>query len=168
MCDKRSCPCALVTFLQAIIALHGVLYLSDSLPLSHTVFSIFCHIVYLQNFAHTWPLISLTSPSFIGSCVLVIADHFLWFFHFARISQDARHNRAFRGAPLPKGVPGFTEIATFFGICVWAAPLFLFLSLSANDHALPTTTGAAGESDLTYSAQPRLTCAKLKALLETL
>jgi hypothetical protein len=144
------------------------LYLSDSLPLSHTAFSIFCHIVYLQNFANTWPLISLTSPSFIGSCVLVIADHFLWFFHFARISQDARHNRAFRGAPLPKGVPGFTEIATFFGICVWAAPLFLFLSLSANDHALPTTTGAAGESDLTYSAQPRLTCAKLKALLETL
>ncbi|KAJ7129436.1 transmembrane adaptor Erv26-domain-containing protein [Mycena epipterygia] len=128
-----------------ILVLHGALYLSDSLPLSHIAFSAGCHIVYLQNFSHTWPLISLTSPSFIGSCVLVIADHFLWFFHFARVSQDARHNRSFRGAPPPKGVPGFSEIATFFGICVWAAPLFLFLSLSANDNALPVSTGAAAE-----------------------
>ncbi|KAJ7180331.1 transmembrane adaptor Erv26-domain-containing protein [Mycena crocata] len=129
--------------IYAIIALHGILYLSDALPLSHVAFSIACHIVYLQNFSHTWPLISLSSPSFIGSCLLVIADHFLWFFHFARMSQDARHTRSFRGAPPPKGVPGFTEIATFFGVCVWAAPLFLFLSLSANDNALPVTTGAA-------------------------
>ncbi|KAJ6539572.1 transmembrane adaptor Erv26-domain-containing protein [Mycena capillaripes] len=132
--------------IYAIIALHGVLYLSDSLPLSHVAFSIFCHIVYLQNFSHTWPVISLTSPSFIASCIFVIADHFLWFFHFARVSQDARHTRSFRGAPPPKGIPGFTEIATFFGICVWAAPLFLFLSLSANDNALPVTTGAAAEA----------------------
>ncbi|KAJ7904757.1 transmembrane adaptor Erv26-domain-containing protein [Mycena olivaceomarginata] len=128
--------------IYAIIALHGLLYFTDSLPLSHVAFSTFCHLVYLQNFANTWPLISLTSPSFIGSCVLVIADHFLWFFHFARLSQDAKHNRSFRGAPPPKGVAGFTEIATFFGVCVWAAPLFLFLSLSANDNALPVT-GAA-------------------------
>ncbi|KAJ7682567.1 DUF396-domain-containing protein [Mycena polygramma] len=132
--------------IYAIIALHGVLYLSDSLPLPHIAFSTVCHVVYLQNFAHTWPIISLTSPSFIASCVLVIADHFLWFFHFAQVSQDARHSRAFRGAPPPKGVPGFTEIATFFGICVWAAPLFLFLSLSANDNALPVTTGSGDDT----------------------
>ncbi|KAJ7228446.1 DUF396-domain-containing protein [Mycena pura] len=128
--------------IYAIIALHAVLYFSESLPLSHTAFSVACHIVYLQTFSSTWPLISLTSWSFIASCVLVIIDHFLWFSHFARISQDARHNRSFRGAPPPKGIPGFTEIATFFGVCVWAAPLFLFLSLSANDNALPVTTGA--------------------------
>ncbi|KAK7061876.1 DUF396-domain-containing protein [Favolaschia claudopus] len=133
--------------IYAIIALHAILYFSDSLPLTHVAFSIFCHIVYLHNFASTWPIISLTSISFIASCLLVISDHFLWFFHFARISQDARHNRAhaFRGAPPPKGTPGFTEIATFFGICVWAAPLFLFLSLSANDNALPVTAGATTE-----------------------
>ncbi|KAJ7490352.1 transmembrane adaptor Erv26-domain-containing protein [Mycena galericulata] len=131
--------------IYAIIVLHGVLYLSESLPLSHIAFSAGCHVIYLQNFSQAWPLISLTSPSFIGSCILVIADHFLWFFHFARISQDARHSRSFRGAPPPKGIPGFTEIATFFGICVWAAPLFLFLSLSANDNALPVTTGAPPE-----------------------
>ncbi|KAJ7044569.1 DUF396-domain-containing protein [Mycena alexandri] len=130
--------------IYAIIVVHGLLYFSDALPLNLVAFSVFCHVVYLQNFASTWPVISLTSPSFIASCLLVIADHFLWFFHFARISQDARHSRSFRGAPPPKGVPGFTEIATFFGICVWAAPLFLFLSLSANDNALPVT-GAGAE-----------------------
>lgn len=37
---------------------------------------------------------------------------------------------------------GFKEIATFFGICVWLAPLFLFLSLSANDNALPTSSSS--------------------------
>ncbi|KAJ7284051.1 transmembrane adaptor Erv26-domain-containing protein [Mycena rebaudengoi] len=128
--------------IYAIIVLHGLLYFSESLPILHVAFSAACHLVYLQNFSHTWPLISLTSLSFIASCVLVIADHFLWFFHFARVTQDARHNRSFRGGLPSQAVPGFTEIATFFGICVWAAPLFLFLSLSANDNALPVTTGS--------------------------
>lgn len=67
----------------------------------------------------------------------------MWFFYFARITQDARH-RTHRpyGAPAnsPR-IPGFADIATFFGLCVWLAPLFLFLSLSANDNALPTNTG---------------------------
>lgn len=104
------------------------------------MFSIACHIVYLQNFSDTWPVIPLSAPSFIASCILVVADHFLWFFHFSRISHDARHQRAYRNALTPK-VPGFAEIATFFGICVWLAPLFLFLSLSANDNALPMSSG---------------------------
>lgn len=79
------------------------------------------------------------SPSFIASCVLVITDHFLWFFHFSRVTQLARLQRTYRGPP--PSLPGFTEIASFFGLCVWLAPLFLFLSLSANDNALPTSTG---------------------------
>ena len=39
------------------------------------------------------------------------------------------------------GVPGFSEIATFFAVCVWLAPLFLFLSLSAAENTLPTASG---------------------------
>lgn len=30
------------------------------------------------------------------------------------------------------------DVAAFFAICVWFVPLFLFLSLSANDNALPS------------------------------
>lgn len=39
---------------------------------------------------------------------------------------------------LQLNAPAFGDMATFFGVCVWLAPLFLFLSLSANDNALPT------------------------------
>jgi len=35
-------------------------------------------------------------------------------------------------------VPSFTQIASFFGICVWLVPFSLFVSLSANDNVLPT------------------------------
>lgn len=110
-------------------------YFTDSLPFPQIIFSILCHVVYLQNFSARWPVISLTSLSFVASCILVVADHFLWFFYFAKVSQEARHT-AHRGGPQPLG---FADIATFFGVCVWLAPLFLFLSLSAGDNALPTS-----------------------------
>lgn len=35
-------------------------------------------------------------------------------------------------------VPTFTEIASYFGICVWLVPFALFVSLSAGDNVLPT------------------------------
>lgn len=134
----------MTVFRKAIIALHVLLYWTDSLPLPKVLFSVLCHVVYLQNFSRTWPLISLTSPSFVASCALVIVDHFIWFFHFAQLTNDTRlrASRAYRGPkPAPAGVPSFGDMATFFGVCVWLAPLFLFLSLSANDNALPTASG---------------------------
>ena len=127
--------------LQIIIALHVLLYFFDSLPLAHLVFSIVCHIVYLQNFTPTWPLISLSSLAFISSCILVVTDHFMWFFYFSRLTSQARsaRGRMYRGPN--SDVPGFSDIATFFAVCVWLAPLFLFLSLSAGENALPTAGG---------------------------
>jgi len=35
-------------------------------------------------------------------------------------------------------IPSFTEIASFFGLCVWFVPFALFVSLSASDNVLPT------------------------------
>lgn len=117
------------------------MFIFDSLPGWQLLFSAFCHLVYLQNFAPQWPLISLTSWTFLASAALVITDHFLWFFYFARVTAAARHQRShYRYSP-PLEVQGFGEIATFFGICVWLVPLFLFLSLSANDNAIPMTAG---------------------------
>ncbi|KZT42995.1 phosphatidylinositol phosphate phosphatase [Sistotremastrum suecicum HHB10207 ss-3] len=138
--------------IYVIIALHLALYFSERFPLRLIAFSIFCHIVYLQNFSSSWPVISLLSPSFIFSCLLVIADHFLWFFHFARVTQEARrlaqtqYHRGGRLITPAEGVHTFWEISTFFGVCVWALPLFLFLSLSANDNALPTSNGPSTPS----------------------
>ena len=38
----------------------------------------------------------------------------------------------------PSSLPTFTEIASYFGICVWLVPFSLFVSLSASDNVLPT------------------------------
>ncbi|KAG1755483.1 transmembrane adaptor Erv26-domain-containing protein [Suillus lakei] len=125
----------------AIIVLHIILYISDSLPLPRMLFSIVCHVVYLQNFSSTWPLISLSSVSFIASCIFAVTDHFVWFFYFSHLTREARQVSYLYRTPTHSTVPGFSDIATFFGVCVWLVPLFLFLSLSANDHALPTSSG---------------------------
>jgi len=131
--------------IYVIIILHVLLYFYDALPLAHVLFSIFCHAIYLRNFTASWPLISLSSMSFLASCILVITDHFIWFFYFAHVTQEARHRSRTYRIPA-QTVPGFAEIATFFGVCVWLAPLFLFLSLSANDNALPLNIGVGADS----------------------
>ncbi|KAI0774429.1 transmembrane adaptor Erv26-domain-containing protein [Fomes fomentarius] len=155
--------------IYVIILVHFLLYIYDSLPLKHILFSVFCHIVYLQNFTPSWPFISLTSLSFIGSCVLVVLDHFLWFFYFAQLTQEVRHraHRSYRGPPLPHAVPNFGDITTFFGVCVWLAPLFLFLSLSANDNALPVNAGSQPSSPTKVSAS-RSRTSLFKALFDVL
>ena len=127
-----------LTAIQLVILFHVLLYTCDSLPLSHTLFSILCHTVYLQNFSNTWPVISLSSLSFIASCILAVTNHFIWFMYFSRLSSEARQSYSkYRGSVTE--APDFADIATFFGVCVWLVPLFLFLSLSANDNALPTS-----------------------------
>ena len=65
----------------------------------------------------------------------------MWFFYFARRTHEARQaaHKAYRGGPVVKS-PTFGDMATFFGLCVWLTPLFLFLSLSANDNTLPTAS----------------------------
>ena len=76
----------------------------------------------------------------------------MWFFYFAHLTQEARQaaRKGYRGGPMMKA-PTFGDMATFFGICVWSAPLFLFLSLSANENTLPTS----GES-LFFASFPSL------------
>jgi len=117
------------------------------LPLSHILFSIACHLVYLLNF-RTFPIISLKSWLFVASVLMVVADHFLWFFHFSHVVEEARiRGRRWRHPKDPGvHVPTFSDIATFFGICVWLVPLFLFLSLTANENALPTIQGTSSSS----------------------
>ncbi|CUA69369.1 Protein SVP26 [Rhizoctonia solani] len=142
-----------VRAVYVIILLHIALWAFDDLPWQLIAFSVAAHLTYLQNFSANWPLITLTSPSFLLSCVFVIADHFLWFFYFARVTQEARQRgRIPRGriSPYRREIqdtwaepPKFAEIATFFSICVWLVPLYLFLSLSAMDNALPTSSGTA-------------------------
>ncbi|GAA5996869.1 Svp26p [Rhodotorula paludigena] len=137
--------------IYAEIALFCLLYFVDGLPWHLVAVGILAHLVYLQNFSRNWPTISLTSVTFIASCLFVLASHFLSFRHFSARTASGHSGRyTHYNAYDPKrgryGVAShsesFLEVATFFAICVWLVPFYLFLSLSANDNVLPS----AGES----------------------
>ncbi len=74
------------------------------------------------------------------SPVLVLTNHFLWFRHFSTPPSNPPHTRHGRPPSIydrPE-MPTFTEIASFFGICVWLVPFALFVSLSAGENVLPS------------------------------
>ncbi|ORZ03469.1 transmembrane adaptor Erv26-domain-containing protein [Syncephalastrum racemosum] len=104
-----------------VVSIHVLLWVVDGLPFFRLAFSIMCHGVYTLNLK-TFPFINLLSPAFIASCLLVFVDHFVWFRYFSV------HYRA------------FMDIAAFFGVCVWLIPFTYFISLSANDNALPLSS----------------------------
>lgn len=121
--------------IYSIMVILFLLWLFDGFPFMLTCFSIASYYVYLQNL-HKFPYVQLASPVFLLSCVLVVANHFLWFNHFhnpyippleVRLKPDYE----------PPRIPSFMEICSFFGICVWLIPFALFVSLSANENLLP-------------------------------
>ncbi|CEP63184.1 Svp26p LALA0_S07e04324g [Lachancea lanzarotensis] len=123
--------------IYGIIVIYVLLLILDSFPFKLSVFSIASYVVYLRNLKH-FPFISLSSPTFLASCVLVALNHYLWFRHF----NDTDVPPQFRYDPnyIPRRRASFTEVASFFGVCVWFVPFALFVSLSAGDNVLPTTT----------------------------
>jgi hypothetical protein len=151
---------------QVIIVLLVGLHFVDSLPLHLALLCIFSHLVYLQNFSRTWPSISLTSPAFIASCVLVIASHFVAFSHFSLRARGGSNSHGYNYGNGGGGTWGkqgrhggwkngrrldedsFMDVATFFGVCVWLVPFYLFLSLSANDNVLPSSGGSLSTLNL--------------------
>lgn len=65
--------------------------------------------------------------------VLVLLNHYFWFRHFSTVPRAVP-----RSIYDTVDIPNFTEIASYFGICVWLVPFALFVSLSAGDNVLPT------------------------------
>ena len=95
--------------------------------------------MYATNLRH-FPIVKLTDPFFLSSCALVIINHWLWFKHFSapvgyRGIPSSR--RDWYSAPV-YDQPTFTEIASYFGLCVWLVPFSLFVSLSAGENVLPS------------------------------
>jgi hypothetical protein len=72
-------------------------------------------------------------PELIDSIVLVLFNHYVWFSYFSTTSLGPP--RSIYDKP---SIPTFTEIASYFGLCVWLVPFSLFVSLSAGDNVLPT------------------------------
>lgn len=69
--------------------------------------------------------------------VLVLVNHYVWFRHFSHHQERAYQNMG-SYYDAPSDIPSFTEIASYFGLCVWLVPFALFVSLSASDNVLPT------------------------------
>ncbi|CAH2355052.1 protein Svp26p [[Candida] railenensis] len=129
--------------IYGIIATLVLLWLFDGFPFGLTLFSVVSYWIYLQNL-NKFPYVQLTSPVFLTSCVLVIANHFLWFNHFHHPKIPPLEIRL-RHDYTPPHIPSFVEVCSFFGICVWFVPFALFVSLSAHDNLLPHHTEAPSE-----------------------
>lgn len=74
---------------------------------------------------------------------LVLINHYVWFKHFSHGQERAYQNYSYYDTP---DIPSFTEIASYFGLCVWLVPFALFVSLSASDNILPTMGSEASSS----------------------
>lgn len=125
----------LTRLIYAVMGVFVLLVVVDRFPLMLSIFSVFSYWVYLRNLTK-FPYVELSAPVFLTSCVLVIANHFLWFNHFHNpyipsIEERLKHDY------VPPRIPLFIEVCSFFGLCVWLVPFALFVSLSAHDNLLP-------------------------------
>lgn len=112
--------------LQLVFALHVLLLVFHPMPWRLTLFSLGCHVVYSQ-LLRSFPVIQLSDPVFLLSCVLAVANHFLWFSHFTSTRMYE-----------------FNDICGFFVFIVWLVPFSFFISLSAADNILPNYEAPTG------------------------
>ncbi|KAK0516609.1 hypothetical protein JMJ35_001212 [Cladonia borealis] len=132
----------LTRLIYTIIAIQALLALIDRFPFLLSAVSIASHAVYMGNLRH-FPIVKLTDPVFILSCLLVFLNHFLWFHHFSHPPSSPPSYSTYDHYPTSSlyttpQMPSFTEIASYFGICVWLVPFALFVSLSAGENVLPS------------------------------
>ena len=135
----------LTRLIYCVMGIFVLLVVVDRFPIMLTAFSIFSYWVYLINLSR-FPYVELSSPVFLVSCVLVIANHFLWFSHFHNpyippIEERLKHDY------IPPRIPLFMEVCSFFGLCVWFVPFALFVSLSAHDNLLPHHIAVSNDHD---------------------
>lgn len=121
--------------LYVLSAILVLLALLDGFSIKLTLFSLFSYFVYSLNLKK-FPNIQISNPIFIGSCLLAFLNHYLWFNYFNNPYIPSIDERL---APdfVPPYYPSFTEIASFFGICIWMFPFALFISISSNENGLP-------------------------------
>ncbi|EEA20825.1 erv26 superfamily protein [Talaromyces marneffei ATCC 18224] len=132
----------LYRLIYGVIAIQVLLWLFDNFPLTLSLLSIFSHLVYASNL-RKFPIVKLSDPLFILSCLMVCLNHWVWFRHFSRPpvpSSSSRDATSWRRPYQPdyENMPTFTEVASYFGLCVWLVPFALFVSLSAGDNVLPS------------------------------
>ncbi|KAI9839643.1 MAG: hypothetical protein M1819_002269 [Sarea resinae] len=134
----------LTRLIYSIIAIQLLLTLIDGFPFWLSLLSIASHAVYAGNLRR-FPVVKLSDPLFLLSCVLVIINHLLWFRHFSAPPPLPRPGYP-ASSYAAADIPSFTEISSYFGLCVWLVPFALFVSLSAGENVLPSTSNEYASS----------------------
>jgi hypothetical protein len=119
-----------------------LLTLIDGFPLFLSALAIGSHLVYASNLRR-FPIVKLSDPLFLLSCILVLLNHWLWFRHFSKPPTPSPSRAGDSNWRQPYSVsyadmPSFSEVASYFGLCVWLVPFALFVSLSAGENVLPS------------------------------
>ncbi|KAL5121980.1 erv26 superfamily protein [Pleosporales sp. CAS-2024a] len=125
----------LTRLIYSVIGLQVLLTVVDGFPVGLSVLSVVSHGIYAQNLRR-FPIVKLTDPLFLLSCALVITNHYLWFRHFS--APPPRSSYSAYPYSRDANIPSFTEIASYFGLCIWLVPFALFVSLSAGENVLPS------------------------------
>jgi Transmembrane adaptor Erv26 len=147
--------------IYTIISIQTLLWLVDGFPFTLTALGIASHAVYASNLRH-FPIVKLQDPLFILSCVLVLTNHWIWFQHFSKPTHFKGDGVRLGGALWDKyqttvPQPSFTEIASYFGLCVWLVPFSLFVSLSAGENVLPSMGSEYATGDRNEAMSQRST-----------
>lgn len=141
----------LTYLVYAIVTIHLLLLVVDRFPFKLVALGVLSHLVYKRNLRQ-FPNVRLRDPWFVASCLLVALNHYFWFKHFSSLPTSGSpyvgrsHHPLYASSQHVSTLPSFSEVASFFGICVWLAPFSLFISLSAGDHVLPLTTSTGSGS----------------------
>ena len=101
-----------------VLSAHVLGWLFEDLPKTCLFVGIVAHGCYLL-LLRSFPFIELLSVKFIGSALLLLANHAIWFRHFTLAYYP------------------FPEIVAYFLLFVWLVPFVFFISLSANENSLP-------------------------------
>lgn len=149
--------------IYTIIGLH-ILLLIDGFPVILTIFSIASNVVHYQNLKR-FPFLSLSSSTFICTCILVALNHYFWLKYFNNVNMNSQvrlnstHTHTRRAS--------FAEVTSFFAICIWSVPFALFLSLSAGDNVLPTSI-VKKENEYAAGVMGRKASSLVKVVIDSL
>lgn len=102
------------------LLLHVSMLLFDDFPVLCVGVGFIAHVIHYQ-LLRNFPDAAIFSPQCIGSLVVFLLNHVLWFRYFL---ENPGHKTV-------------EEIIAFFFIAVWAIPIVFFLSLSFGEDVLP-------------------------------
>lgn len=90
---------------------------------------LFSNVVY-SGLLRSFPMIELSSPNFILSLIMLAINHILAFSYFGEEYHP------------------FHDVLAYFTLCVWLVPFTFFISLSAGENILPTSSYSQGQEDV--------------------